>query len=88
MQIWAYANLAFNPGKELLEAAAAQAQKGMWTYSSQNVSNLLWAFARLGHKDDTFIKVALEHVLLHLTEFSPQSVVRTTSPLSEVRVWK
>lgn len=81
LQVWAYANLAFNPGKELLEAAAAQAQEHMWSYSSQNVSNILWAYARLGHKDDPFIKVAMQHVIVRLPEFSPQSVV-SLSPIS------
>lgn len=75
VQVWAYANLGFNPGKELMGAAALQAQKEMWSYSSQNVSNILWAFARLGHKDEVFIMTAVGHVIRQLADFSPQSVV-------------
>lgn len=65
-----------DPGQELLEAVAARAQADLVSYSAQNVSNTLWAFARLGFSTHSFMGDAMSHVLTHLSDFSPQSVVR------------
>lgn len=77
-QVWAYANLGVDPGKDLLEAAAKRAQEDMKGYSAQNISNIMWGFARLGYLHEEFIQAAVDHVLLHLADFSPQSMVRRT----------
>ena len=75
MQVWAFANLNIDPGRDLLDAIAARAQADLHNYSAQNISNLLWAFARLAYLPSKFLAEALAHVLAHLDNFAAQSVV-------------
>ena len=47
LQVWAYANLGYDPGA-LLEAIAQASEHRMREFSPQNISNILWAYAKLG----------------------------------------
>lgn len=44
--MWAYANINVHPGQEVMATISAHARTDMPSYSAQNVSNTLWAFAR------------------------------------------
>lgn len=46
-QVWAYANLGCDPGP-LLDAVAHNFETRMREFTPQNVSNILWAYAKLG----------------------------------------
>ena len=47
MQVWAYANLGYDPGA-LMDAVAQSSEHRMREFSPQNISNILWAYAKLG----------------------------------------
>lgn len=79
LQIWAFANLNVDPGSDLLDTIAAHSVGDLHNYSAQNVSNTLWAFAKLNYAQPSFLADALAHVLTHLADFSPQSVVSLTA---------
>lgn len=46
VQVWAYANLGYDPGA-LIDAVAQTSEHRMREFSPQNVSNILWAYAKL-----------------------------------------
>ncbi len=46
-QVWAYANLGYDPGA-LMDAIAQCSEYRMQEFSPQNISNILWAYAKLG----------------------------------------
>ena len=48
-QVWAYANLGYDPGA-LIDAVAQASEHRMREFSPQNVSNILWAYAKLGER--------------------------------------
>lgn len=47
VQVWAYANLGYDPGA-LMDAVAQCSEDRMRGFTPQNISNILWAFAKLG----------------------------------------
>ena len=47
MQVWAYANIGYDPGA-LIDAVAQASEHRMREFSPQNTSNILWAYAKLG----------------------------------------
>lgn len=47
LQIWAYANMGYDPGA-LLDAVAQHCEQRLREFSPQHVSNILWAYAKLG----------------------------------------
>ncbi len=47
LQVWAYANLGYDPGA-LMDAVAQSSEYRMREFSPQNISNILWAYAKLG----------------------------------------
>lgn len=46
VQVWAYANLGYDPGA-LIDAVAQASEQRMRQFSPQNISNILWAYAKL-----------------------------------------
>lgn len=69
---WSYATLSHNPGEELLEAIAVEAEKKLAEFSPQNISNLLYAFAKLDYKPSAFLEQASQAAVPILTNFTPQ----------------
>ena len=72
---WAYAVLEHSPGPELLDAIAREAEKKMAEFTSQNISNLVYAFARLEYVPAGFLERASQAARTLLGQFTPQ--VRT-----------
>ena len=52
VQVWAYANLGYDPGA-LMDAVAQSSESRMREFSPQNISNILWAYAKLGTSPHT-----------------------------------
>ena len=75
LQLWAYANVNASPGEPMLEAMTARAQAELRTYSAQNISNMLWAFAKFSYRPEAFLAIAMDFTVNNLTEFSAQSTV-------------
>ena len=69
---WSYATLSHKPEEELLEAIAVEADKKLAEFSPQNISNLLYAFAKLEHKPSTFLEQASRAAVPILGSFTPQ----------------
>ena len=64
--------LGHSPGPELLEAIAQEAEKKITEFTAQNISNLLWAFAKLEHMPATFLTCASQAARAVLTQCTPQ----------------
>ena len=47
VQVWAYANMGYDPGA-LLDAVAQHCEQRLREFSPQHVSNIVWAYAKLG----------------------------------------
>lgn len=75
MQEWAYANLGQHPSAEFLEAAAGTAVQTMQGFSPQNLSNMLWSYAKLGSKHPGLFDSASLRAQSMLSQYQPQSVV-------------
>jgi len=69
---WSFATLNHSPGEVLLEAIALEAEKKLTEFSPQNISNLLYAFAKLEHKPSAFLEQASHAAMPILTTFTPQ----------------
>ena len=69
---WAFSVLGHSPGPELLEAIAQEAEKKIAEFTAQNISNLLWAFAKLEHMPATFLACASLAARALLTQCTPQ----------------
>lgn len=69
---WSFATLNHSPGEALLEALALEAEKKLAEFSPQNISNLLYAFAKLEHKPSAFLEQASRAAVPILTTFTPQ----------------
>jgi hypothetical protein len=72
--IWAYGNLQINPGEDVLSEYAAYCIRSMDTFTPQNVSNVVWAFAKLGYFNADLFKAASWRGLETMHAFTPQSV--------------
>ena len=77
---WSFATLSHNPGEELLEAIAVEAEKKLAEFSPQNISNLLYAFAKLEHKPNAFLEQASQAAVPILTNFTPQVCLEDILP--------
>ena len=69
---WAYAVLLHSPGPELLDALAREAEKKLAEFTSQNISNLVYAFAKLEHVPAGFLQRASQAARTLLGQFTPQ----------------
>ena len=69
---WAYAVLMHSPGPELLDAIAREAEKKLAEFTSQNISNLVYAFAKLEHVPAGFLERASQAARTLLGQFTPQ----------------
>ena len=69
---WAYAVLMHSPGPELLDAIAREAEKKLAEFTSQNISNLVYAFAKLEHVPSGFLERASQAARTLLGQFTPQ----------------
>ena len=81
-QVWAFANLGLDPGNKLFEGIAMAAVPALPEFSPQNVANLLWAFAKLGHRNEPLFAAAAVHAKHAAPHFQPQSVVCSLKKLS------
>ena len=70
--------LGHSPGPELLEAIAQEAEKKIAEFTAQNISNLLWAFAKLEHMPATFLACASLAARALLTQCTPQVNAETS----------
>lgn len=61
-----------SPGAELLEAIAREAEKKITEFTAQNISNLVYAFAKLEHMPASFLSCASGAARTLLTQFTPQ----------------
>lgn len=75
VKVWAYANLGHRPTAGLLDAAASTAEWSMTNFTPQNLSNMLWSFAKLDTLHTGLFKSAIAHTPMILSHFQPQSVV-------------
>ncbi len=69
---WAYAVLMHSPGPELLDTIAREAEKKLTEFTSQNISNLVYAFAKLEHVPSGFLEHASQAAQTLLSQFTPQ----------------
>ena len=70
---WAFATLEHSPGAELLEGIAAAAEAKLGEFTAQNISNLLYALARLEHRPASFLAAASAAARPILGTFTPQA---------------
>ena len=66
-QVWAYANLGYDPGA-LLDTVAQCSQDRMREFSPQNISNILWAYAKLGRHSGSLMLAKLQYSYLRSCE--------------------
>ena len=69
---WAFATLGHSPGPEILDAIAREAAKKLAEFTSQNISNLVYAFAKMEHVPLGFLEQASQAARQLLNQFTPQ----------------
>jgi hypothetical protein len=69
---WAFATLGHSPGPEILDAIAREAAKKLAEFTSQNISNLVYAFAKMEHVPPGFLEQASQAARQLLNQFTPQ----------------
>jgi hypothetical protein len=69
---WAFATLGHPPGPEILDALAREAAKKLAEFTSQNISNLVYAFAKMEHVPLGFLRQASQAARQLLNQFTPQ----------------
>lgn len=69
---WAFATLGHSPGPEILDAIAQEAAKKLAEFTSQNISNLVYAFAKMEHVPPGFLEQASQAARHLLNQFTPQ----------------
>ena len=69
---WAFATLEHSPGGALLEAIAVDAARKLPEFTAQNISNLLYALAKLEYKPESFLAAASAAARPILSTFTPQ----------------
>ncbi len=74
LQIWAYANLGHPPGDALANAIAGAAIRSLSSFTAQNVSNTLWAYAKLEFPHERLLRDSALHAQRILHQFQPQSI--------------
>jgi hypothetical protein len=71
---WACARLGVHTG-DLLDAIATESASRLDTFTTQGVSNLCWAFAKLGHRPPgRFLNAADAHIQANFNKYSSQGV--------------
>lgn len=77
MFLWAFATLRERMGSACLGALAAQARECLPRFTSMDVADMLWAFAKLGHIfEDALLQDCEAHVTHISSTFTPQQLVR------------
>ena len=74
MQVWAFSNLGINPGREVMDALAAASVRIISEFVAQNISNTLWAFAKMEHPHRELFAAAGAHAARIMSSFTPQAV--------------
>jgi len=72
--VWAYGNLGINPGEDVLQEYAAFATHKINEFTPQNLSNFVWALAKLGVYNDELFSTACWKAVQTMHAFTPQSV--------------
>ena len=74
---WAYATLGERMGVACLEALATQAHAQLSHFNAQNITNMMWAFAKLSYRpDSTMLQRCEAHAMRIARSFQPQHLVR------------
>lgn len=71
---WAFGKLRYSPDKGLPEQISAAALRKLDQFSPQNLSNMLWSFVYLQHKDSKLLVEASAKVRDFITQFKPQEL--------------
>lgn len=71
---WAFGKLKYAPNQKLPQLIAAAAITKMDVFSAQNLSNLLWSFVYLHHRDEALMAAVAKKVVSKVTEFKPQEL--------------
>ncbi|KAK9814956.1 hypothetical protein WJX73_003116 [Symbiochloris irregularis] len=82
--VWAFANLGFNPGAEILNQLAAAAEARLAQFSSQNIANTLNAFAKLEHCPSSLLPATAKAAMSKLGEFNAQALSNTLWAVSKL----
>lgn len=61
---WAFGKLKYAPNQKLPQLIAAAAITKMDVFSAQNLSNLLWSFVYLHHRDEALMAAVAKKVRL------------------------
>lgn len=71
--LWAYAKLAYNPGRPVLDATVHRAVHSLPQFTSQEVANTLWALATLEHHPGVqLLDACAIQIARRMEQFSPQ----------------
>ena len=74
----------YYPGRDLLDRLAKAAQDLMPTFSSQNISNAVMAFAKLEHHPGRgLLQAVASATLISISQFTPQVCHHFADPYSD-----
>ncbi|KAK9861764.1 hypothetical protein WJX84_008936 [Apatococcus fuscideae] len=86
--LWAYATLETHPGLSMLSLATSDLAKMAPTCNPQELSNTVWALAKLGHYDAEFLEIVAGEAERRITEFSQQNLANTAWAFSKLSHFK
>ena len=72
-----YANAGHNPGADVLNVMARDAEAKVGKFTAQNMSNTLLAYAKLEHHPGHLMEVMAAEALRKLDQFTPQVCLNT-----------
>ncbi|KAF8065534.1 hypothetical protein HT031_003135 [Scenedesmus sp. PABB004] len=82
---WAFGKLKYAPPSSRLPSLiAAAALEKLPGFSAQNLSNLLWSFVYLHHRDEQLLAAASAQVVAKIDEFKPQELANVVWALASM----
>ncbi|KAK9842858.1 hypothetical protein WJX74_003528 [Apatococcus lobatus] len=82
--LWAYATLETHPGVAMLRLAIHDLAILAPACNPQELSNSVWALARLGHYDADFMEIVAGEAESRISEFSQQNLANTAWAFSKI----
>eukprot|EP00879_Flechtneria_rotunda_P006796 GHRR01007140.1.p1 GENE.GHRR01007140.1~~GHRR01007140.1.p1 ORF type:complete len:1066 (+),score=457.18 GHRR01007140.1:335-3532(+) len=81
---WALGKLKYASNPKLPALIAAAAMDKMEAFSAQNLSNLLWSFVYLHHRNDQLLTAVAQQVVSKVNDFKPQELANTMWALASM----